>query len=231
MKKINLVATGLVLFLLTLNTNAQNTTDFFVGKWDLLVTGTPNGDAKMILSLERKDGKLDGKVIFGDQAGSANLFDIEDKGTLITFNITASDYVVRFSLEKKDDNHISGTMMDQFDTKGERILKEEITNANVQNRSDFFVGQWNLLVAGTPDGDIKMIVSLERKEGKLNGTIKIQELELSKFSNVEEKGTSIKLYFSAAGYDLYISLQKKDDNHVTGSEMDMFDVKGERITK
>jgi hypothetical protein len=39
------------------------------------------------------------------------------------------------------------------------------------------------------------------------------------------------LYFSASGYDLYMILEKKDENHVKGREMDMFDVTGERAVK
>ena len=34
-----------MLFLLSMNSNAQNTPDFFVGKWNILVTVTANGDA------------------------------------------------------------------------------------------------------------------------------------------------------------------------------------------
>jgi hypothetical protein len=123
MKKLYLVVTCIILFLLSLNANAQKTNDFFVGKWDVLVTGTPNGDAKMIFTMERKDGKLEGTVKLGDQAEVTKLFDIVEKETSITFNITASDYVVRFYLEKKDENHVIGNMMDQFETKGERIVK------------------------------------------------------------------------------------------------------------
>lgn len=123
MKKLNSIVTCFVLFFLFLNANAQKAPDFFVGKWDVLVTGTPNGDAKMIFTIERKEGKLEGTVKLGDQAEVTKLFDIVEKETSITFNITASDYVVRFYLEKKDENHVIGNMMDQFETKGERIVK------------------------------------------------------------------------------------------------------------
>lgn len=231
MKKINLVVTGLVMIFMVLNTNAQNTTDFFVGKWNLLVTGTPNGDAKMVLTLERKEGKLDGTVKLGEQGEVTKLFDIEDKGTVIRFNITASDYLVGFSLEKKDENHAVGTMMDQFGATAERILSDGAGNAKVQTSTDYYTGQWNLVVAGTPNGDIKMIVTMERKDGKLDGTINIVDYETTKLTKVEEKGTSVTLYFSASGYDLYMILEKKDENNVTGREMDMFDVKGERAAQ
>jgi hypothetical protein len=234
-KAIIFLSLVILAFTIITNTiNAQTKTDYFVGKWDILVTGTPNGDAKMKISLDRKNGKLEGMVKLGDQAQETNLFDIEDKGTIITFNISAGDYVVRFYLERKDDNHVIGTMMDQFDVKGERILNEGPGIANVQTNPDFFPGQWNLLVAGTPNGDVKMIVSLARKDGKLDGTIKIGAEGYSeplKLTRTEEKGASLTIYFTAEGHDLSIFLEKKDENHLAGNQMDMFDVKGERILK
>lgn len=231
MKKINLTLFSLILVCLSLNSTAQNKTDYFVGKWEVLVTGIPSGDAKMIISLERKEGKLDGVIKLGDETEQTKITSIDEKETSITLNFPASGYDVRLTLEKKDDNHVAGTLMDQFEAKGERILKEETGNLTAQNVSDFFAGRWDLLVTGTPNGDIKMILNLERKEGKLDGTIKIQELEPSKFTKIDEKGTTIALYFIAAGYDLFITLEKKDENHVLGKEMDMFDVKGERIVR
>ena len=52
--------------------------------------------------------------------------------------------------------------------------------------------------------------------------------EISKLSNVELKDTTITLYFTAQGYDVNMLLNKKDDDHVTGSLMSMFDAEGER---
>ena len=51
-------------FGITLNGLSQNTTpkDFFVGKWEFTVMGTPNGDAKFSTNLIRKDGKLTGEL-------------------------------------------------------------------------------------------------------------------------------------------------------------------------
>lgn len=101
---------------------------------------------------------------------------------------------------------------------------------NAQVHADFFAGKWNVTVIGTPNGDAKMIVNLERKDGKLTGgVINSDSAEPIKFSNMEEKENSVTVYFSASGYDVYMVLEKKDDNHVKGSMMDMFDVSGERV--
>lgn len=127
MKKINLIAASLILFFLSVNSNAQNKPDFFTGRWDVLVTGIPSGEAKMIISLERKDGKLDGTIKLGDETELTKFTSIEEKETSITLNFPASGYDVRLNLEKKDDNHVAGTLMDQFEAKGERIIEKDNT--------------------------------------------------------------------------------------------------------
>ena len=53
--------------------------------------------------------------------------------------------------------------------------------------------------------------------------------EISKCSKVEVKDTEVTLYYTAMGNDVSVVLTKKDDDHVTGSAMGMFNAKGERI--
>jgi hypothetical protein len=107
-------------------------------------------------------------------------------------------------------------------------------NAQTKTGTDYFVGQWNLLAEGTPGGNSQMIVSLERKEGKLGGMIKIGEEKEIKFSSIEEKETSVILNFiSNHGYDIKLYLEKKDENHVGGTitiaDMGLGNITGERI--
>ena len=52
---------------------------------------------------------------------------------------------------------------------------------------------------------------------------------MSKIYKVELNGTSATLYFNVQGYDVDLVMNKKDDDHVTGSLMGMFDAEGERI--
>lgn len=105
-------------------------------------------------------------------------------------------------------------------------------NAKAQTSpaSDYFVGKWNVEVKGTPQGDAKMILMLERKDGKLSGYQFAKEKpDTVKFTKVEEKEKSVTVYFSTQGYDVFITMEKKDDDHVTGNLMDMFDATGERM--
>jgi hypothetical protein len=103
-------------------------------------------------------------------------------------------------------------------------------NVRAQSPVDYFTGKWDVLVTGLPDGDSKMIVILERNEGKLVGTIGAVGLEDSiEIDDVEEKETSVKLYFFAGGYDIFLFLEKKDENHLEGTLLDMFIATGDRI--
>jgi len=99
-----------------------------------------------------------------------------------------------------------------------------------QTGADYFVGKWSVVVKGTPNGDAKMIVTLEKKDTLIAGAILDSTgKEISKFSKVELKDTTVTVYFNAQGYDVYLVMNKKNDDHVTGSMMDMLDAEGERL--
>lgn len=105
-------------------------------------------------------------------------------------------------------------------------------NANAQSlgNPDYFAGKWNIQVEGTPGGDSKMTLILERKDGKLGGIITLKEgSEPSRITRVEEKEKSVTVFFNTKGYDVYLLMEKKDDDNIAGSMMDMFDATGVRI--
>lgn len=104
--------------------------------------------------------------------------------------------------------------------------------AKAQAPTDYFVGKWKVLTVGLPSGDATSIVTLERKDGKLTGSM-MQDGKPAPnvFSKVDEKGKSVTAYFSASGYDVYLYLEKEGDHNVTGSMMDMFDCTGTRIVE
>jgi hypothetical protein len=97
--------------------------------------------------------------------------------------------------------------------------------------ADYFSGKWNMLVKGLPNGDSKMIVILDKRDTALVGSIQDSVgTEIGKFSKVEVKDKQATVYFTAQGYDVYMSMDKKDEDHVTGSMMGMFDAEGTRAT-
>lgn len=112
-------------FGITLNGLSQNTTpkDFFVGKWEFTVMGTPNGDAKFSTNLTRKDGKLTGEL--SDPANPTKekiaITKIEDSADKITIYFTSSGYDVNLEMSKADENTLKGSMMGMFDVKGIRL--------------------------------------------------------------------------------------------------------------
>jgi hypothetical protein len=98
--------------------------------------------------------------------------------------------------------------------------------------ADYFAGKWSVLVKGTPNGDAKMFFVLEKKDSVLTGTVQDSTgKEISKIDKVELNGDKATVYFNTQGYDVNVEMNKKDNDHVTGSLLGMFDVEGERVKK
>jgi hypothetical protein len=110
------------------------------------------------------------------------------------------------------------------------LLLSFTAQAQSKTGADFFAGKWSALISGTPYGDLKRVYVLEKKDNGLSGTVLDSTgKEVAKCSKVEVKDNEVILYYSAMGNDVSVVLTKKDEDHVTGSAMGMFDVKGERI--
>lgn len=111
-------------FAQTAPTPTAPTTDLFAGKWEITITGTPSGDAKMITELVRKDGKLTGEL--KDPAGKNPVTPItkveEEAGKKITIYFdTAQAGEIGVELEKVDDDHLKGQLMGMFDSTAVRV--------------------------------------------------------------------------------------------------------------
>lgn len=106
-----------------------------------------------------------------------------------------------------------------------------VSKANSQTAAtDPFAGKWDILVKGLPNGDTHMFFTINEQDGKLSGTY--QDMETKKdvpLTKVEKDDKGVVLYFTAQGYDVTVNLQKKDDDHVAGSMMGMFECTGERV--
>lgn len=108
------------------------------------------------------------------------------------------------------------------------------SNSNAQSKTgaDYFAGTWNVLVKGTPNGDARMWIVLEKKDTTMTGSVEDSTgKEISKITNVDVKDTSATVYFTAQGYDVNLEMDKKGDDHITGSLMGMFDAEGDRVKK
>ena len=119
---------SMLLFLLVASTlfgtllQASAPEDFFTGKWEILVTGTPNGDAKFQTNLTRKDGKLTGELTDPSGANPDIAIDkIDEQGSKIIIYFRAQEYDVNISLAKVDDNNLKGSLLDMFDASAKRV--------------------------------------------------------------------------------------------------------------
>jgi hypothetical protein len=123
MKKINSIAIGSLLLFLAVSTNAQTKTgaDFFAGKWKVVVTGTPYGDLKRIYVLEKSGNELTGIVqdSTGKEITKCSKVEVKDNEVTLYYQAMGND--VSITLMKKDDDHVTGSVLGQFDAKGERI--------------------------------------------------------------------------------------------------------------
>lgn len=104
------------------------------------------------------------------------------------------------------------------------------SKAQSRDTTSYFTGKWAVIIKGLPNGDTKMFVNLEKKDSAYTGVIlDSTNTEISKFSKVERSGYSVTVYFSAQGYDVSLTLDKKDEDHVVGSMLSMFEAEGERV--
>ena len=111
------------------------------------------------------------------------------------------------------------------------ILIVIAAKVNAQTQTNYFIGKWDVLVKGLPNGDSHMKFNIADSAGTIKGalldtTAAHEDIPLTK---IEHDGDKITLYFSAQGYDVSLLLAKKDDDNATGSLMGMFDASAVRL--
>ncbi len=123
MKKVSFLFCGLFLLLLSTNTYAQSKpgVGYFSGKWSVLVKGTPNGDARIIFNLQPKNDSLSGVVWDSTGKEVSKISSIELTDTSATIHFTAQGYEVSLVMNKKDEDNVTGNLMDMFDAEGKRL--------------------------------------------------------------------------------------------------------------
>ena len=123
MKRLTILTAGFLSLVLSFNAQAQSKTgaDFFAGKWKVLVTGTPYGDLKRIYVLEKNGNELTGIVqdSTGKEITKCSKVEVKDNEVTLYYQAMGND--VSITLIKKDDDHVTGSVLGQFDAKGERI--------------------------------------------------------------------------------------------------------------
>lgn len=212
------------------NLYAQNGTEaFFLGKWNVTVKGTPNGDATLSARFEKNGVSLKGFYTDPESKEEKAMDTAYMDSDKLTFGFNISGYDVTVTLAKKDENTATGSLMGMFDVEAVRATGGA-TNGGGNAVEAYFMGKWNATAKGTPNGDVTIPVKFESKDGKIKGTFVDPESKQEvAMSNVELDGAALKMSFSIMGYDITITITKKDENTATGSLMDMFDVVAVRV--
>lgn len=99
---------------------------------------------------------------------------------------------------------------------------------------DFFTGPWEITVFDTPNGTAKMTTNLTRVDGKLTGELSNAATPTApkiKIQEVVEKPEGISIIFFGEGMEVYVDLNKKDDNNLEGSLLGMFTSTAKRLPK
>lgn len=99
------------------------TTDFFAGKWEISVAGTPRGDIKFLTDLVRKDGKLTGELVeAGDANAKRKITKVEEAAAdkLVLYFDSSQGGEISIELTKVDADNLKGSLM-SFDAVAKRI--------------------------------------------------------------------------------------------------------------
>jgi hypothetical protein len=113
--------------MLALAFNSQSQTaapaEYFAGKWEILVVGTPQGDSKLVAELVRTDGKLSGNIVNPAEptADKIQITSVEENGEKISMAFSTQGYDVTIDLAKVDDDNMKGNLMNMFDATAKRV--------------------------------------------------------------------------------------------------------------
>jgi hypothetical protein len=122
MKKISILVFFFAALLFSSSSMAQST-DYFVGEWNVQIKDTPMGTISVLLTLERVDGKLVGKFVDAASSTETKMNDITEGENSITLNFTSEYGDLYFTLQREDDENVSGSLMDSFAVSGTRVKK------------------------------------------------------------------------------------------------------------
>jgi hypothetical protein len=123
MKKLSILVFFFAALLFSSSTMAQTTEDYFVGEWNVQIKDTPMGTISVLLTLERVDGKLVGKFVDAASSTETKMNDITEGENSLTLNFTSEYGDLYFTLQREDDENVSGSLMDSFAVSGTRVKK------------------------------------------------------------------------------------------------------------
>lgn len=106
------------------------------------------------------------------------------------------------------------------------------TSLPSQAPEDYFLATWNVKAFGLPQGDADLTVKIEKKDGVLTGAfVNAATKAETPFTKVEPTATGLTAFFVYDNMDVFMKLAKKDEANITGSIMDMFELKGTKVAE
>lgn len=120
MKKVTMVIACLLVMLLGFSNQmmAQQKVNPYLGEW-VLSSETPVGTTEMNLVVSMKDGVLAGELVAQDTTIPVESIVLTDDEEL-SFDFNGQGFQVNITLELKDKDNVTGTMMGSFPVTGKR---------------------------------------------------------------------------------------------------------------
>jgi hypothetical protein len=127
MKKANFLSCLLFFLIMSTNMFAQTKqgADYFKGKWSILLKGTPSGDTRIFFLLENSKDSITGVVQDSTGTDMSKISKVELTDTSATVYFTAWGYDLNLIMNKKDNDHVTGNLMNALDIEGERVKKTQ----------------------------------------------------------------------------------------------------------
>lgn len=124
MKKALAFAAAVAAFLFAgINASAQTPEEkSFLGKWELTISGMPDGKMEIPLTVTYVDKALKGSIVTPD--GETKTFDsISVDEDVLLAEFASDGFVVNLELSLEEDGTLSGYMMNAFSVKGKKAEK------------------------------------------------------------------------------------------------------------
>lgn len=98
-----------------------NKTEFFLGKWNVEINGTPGGDSKLLVDLKQVGDELKGTVS-SKKDGTVDIKEAEltSEGMLVSFK--SGWFTVELLMKEKDANHCTCKLAGRYDGQSVRVI-------------------------------------------------------------------------------------------------------------
>lgn len=124
----------IAMFLLASSTNSvkaqDSTSQFFKGKWEFFVKGTPNGDVTLPVRFEMVESKLMGFFFSPDTKSEVKMDTVYLANDKVNMAFNIMSYDVTLFVSKKDADHAEGSLMNMFEVLATRKKEEEVKTSN-----------------------------------------------------------------------------------------------------